>query len=233
MQAQTVTEVIRPTTRPLLWCGVLGGPLFVAAFLLEGARRPGYDSLRQPVSALALGERGWEQRANFVGTGLLMLALSRGLKQVSEAQAGGTRWGPRCVALYAAGLIGAGVFVTDPVDGYPPDHPSSSEPNVRGLLHNLFSLQVFGGLSAAAFLYARHFARSGDTGWAISSALTGTVVPSGLLLFGHALSQETGVGRVAGLIQRLTIVIGWGWLAGAAMHFLRLEGGHPSRRVEG
>jgi hypothetical protein len=222
-----------PLTRLWLSCGVFGGPLFVAAFLLEGARRPGYDSLRQPVSSLALGERGWEQRANFVGTGLLMLALSRGLAQVAEAQDSGTRWGPRCVALYAAGLIGAGVFVTDPVDGYPPDHPSSSDPNVRGLLHNLFSLQVFAGLSAAAFLYARHFARSGDTRWAISSALTGAVVPSGLLLFGAAKSQETGLGRVAGLIQRLTIAVGWGWLAGAAMHTLRLGDGHPSRRGEG
>jgi hypothetical protein len=233
VQTQTVTEVIRAATRPLLWCGVLGGPLFVAAFLLEGARRPGYDATRQPVSALALGERGWEQRANFVGTGLLMLALSRGLAQVAEAEVGGTRWGPRCVALYAAGLIGSGVFVTDPVDGYPPDHPSGSAPTVTGLLHNLCALPVFGGLSAAAFLYARHFARSGDTGWAVSSALTGALVPSGLLLFGHALSQETGLGRVAGLIQRLTIAVGWGWIASAAMHFLRPEDGHPSRRVAG
>ena len=88
---------------------------------------------------------------------------------------------------------------------------------------------MFGGLSAAAFLYARHFARSGDTGWAASSALTGAVVPSGLLLFGHAMSQETGLGRVAGLIQRLTIAVGWGWMASAAMHFLRLGGGHRSR----
>jgi hypothetical protein len=133
------------------------------------------------------------------------------------------------VALYATGLIGAGVFVTDPVDGYPPDHQAGSAPTVTGLLHNLFSLPVFGGLSAAAFLYARHFARSGDTGWAISSALTGAAVPSGLLLFGAAMSKETGVGRVAGLIQRLTIAIGWGWLASMAMHTLRLGGGQRSR----
>jgi hypothetical protein len=133
------------------------------------------------------------------------------------------------VALYAAGLIGSSLFVTDPVDGCPPDHQAGSAPTVAGLLHNLSALPVFGGLSAAAFLYARHFARSGDTGWAVSSALTGAVVPSGLLLFGHAMSQETGVGAVAGLIQRLTIAIGWGWLASVAMHTLRLGGGHRSR----
>ncbi len=32
-------------TRRLLACGAVGGPLFVAVFTLEGARRKGYDPL--------------------------------------------------------------------------------------------------------------------------------------------------------------------------------------------
>jgi hypothetical protein len=56
-------------TRTLLVCGVVGGPLFVAVFLVEGATRAGYDSLRHPFSSLALGDSGWMQIANFVVAG--------------------------------------------------------------------------------------------------------------------------------------------------------------------
>ena len=43
-------------TKTLLACGVIGGPLFVVVFLVEGATRVGYDPQRDPVSSLALGD---------------------------------------------------------------------------------------------------------------------------------------------------------------------------------
>ena len=43
-------------TKTLLVCGVIAGPLFVVAFLVEGATRAHYDPLRHPVSSLALGD---------------------------------------------------------------------------------------------------------------------------------------------------------------------------------
>ena len=45
-------------TKTLLACGVIGGPLFVATFLVEDATRAGYDLLRHPVSSVALGDSG-------------------------------------------------------------------------------------------------------------------------------------------------------------------------------
>ena len=66
-----MTKTIR--TKTLLACGAIAGPLFVFAFLIEGATRADYDPLRQPVSSLALGDQGWTQSANFLVTGLLML----------------------------------------------------------------------------------------------------------------------------------------------------------------
>ena len=62
--------------------------------------------MREPVSSLALGQRGWIQRLNFVGTGLLMLAFADGLRQASPATRASSPWGPRLVAVYAVGLIG-------------------------------------------------------------------------------------------------------------------------------
>ncbi len=63
-------------TKTLLACGIIGGPVFVLAFLVEGATRANYDPLRHPVSSLALGDSGWTQTTNFIVTGLLTLALA-------------------------------------------------------------------------------------------------------------------------------------------------------------
>jgi hypothetical protein len=100
--------VARVNRTALRRAGAAAGPLFVAAFLAEGATRPDYDPLRQPVSALALGPRGWRQRANFAVTGTLLLAGAVGL---------GRRGG--LVGAAAVGLLGAGAFRTYPIAGYP------------------------------------------------------------------------------------------------------------------
>lgn len=207
--------------RLALACGALGAPLFVAVFLVEGARREGYDPMREPVSSLALGPRGWVQRANFVGTGLLMLALARGLGRASHAAPGGSRWGPRLVAIYAIGLVGAGAFVTDPVDYGRREAADAGPSGPEGAMHVAFSMQVFAALGAAAWTYARWFASRGQTRRAVASAAIGAAVPAGIVLFGQALGREDGLRRRAGLIQRLTIALGWGWLAWLAMHVLR------------
>src|SRR6185437_8285343 len=80
-------------------------------FLVEGALRPGYDPMRAPVSALAIGPRGWVQRVNFIVTGVLMLACAFGLSSALRPY-GGSFWAPLFVALYALGLVDAGIFVT-------------------------------------------------------------------------------------------------------------------------
>ncbi|MFD0521211.1 DUF998 domain-containing protein [Paractinoplanes durhamensis] len=41
--------------RFLLWCGVLGGPLFVVVFLVNDRIRDGYDPVRDFVSEAAIG----------------------------------------------------------------------------------------------------------------------------------------------------------------------------------
>lgn len=204
-------------TRRLLACGAVGGPLFIAVFTLEGARREGYDPLREPVSALALGERGWIQRTNFIVTGMLMLACSRGLGRLPAESPAASRWGARLVGLYAIGLVGAGVFVTDPIEYGAREQDGPAGPSQRGVLHGLFSLQVFAALGAAAFAYAARFARTGRPTSAITSALAGVLVPGGLVVFGRALSQDGGLRHVAGLIQRVTICAGWSWVSALAV----------------
>ncbi|WP_433414181.1 DUF998 domain-containing protein [Microtetraspora malaysiensis] len=76
-----------------------------------------------------------------------------------------------------------------------------------------FSLLVFAALAGACFVFARRFAGWGDRGWALYSAATGTLVVIGFFLSGQAFSQTEGLVEIGGLLQRLTITVGWAWLA--------------------
>jgi len=210
-------------TRILLGCGAVGGPLFVAAFVLEDATRAGYDPLRYPVSLLAVGDFGWEQIANFMVTGLLMLAFAVGLR-LAPRPVGGSVWGPLLVGIYAIGLLAAGIFVTDPVAAYPPGRFEVIQPSLHSTLHDLASVVVFAALPTACLVLSRRFAMGGERGWAVYSAGSGVVFAVGFILASAGLNQADGLVNVAGLLQRIAIIAGWAWLALLAVHLLRQSG---------
>jgi hypothetical protein len=137
-------------TRALLACGAIAGPLFTVAWILEGATRANYHPLRHPVSSLELGDLGWTQQANFIVAGGLTLAFAVGLWRALRPL-GGSTWGPLLVGAHGIGLLGAGIFVTDPVSGYPPGTPDHlvSYGSVHAALHDLFSVGTFVGLPIA------------------------------------------------------------------------------------
>ena len=207
-------------TKTLLACGIIGGPLFVATFLVEGATRVGYNPLRHPVSSLALGDAGWTQSVNFVVAGLLMLVFAVGLRRALRSF-GGSIWGPLLVGVWGIGLLGAGVFPTDPVSGYPPGAPDRlTQYTWHGVLHDLFSLSAFVALAAACFVFGRRFAARGERGWAIYSAITGLAFAVAFVLSSAGFGQAEGLVDLAGLFQRIAITIGFGWLTLLAIHSL-------------
>ncbi len=210
-----------PKTKALLACGVIGGPLFVVAFVVQGATRPDYDPLRHPVSSLALGDPGWVQSANFVVTGFLTLAFALGLR-LALRPGNGSTWGPLLVGVWAIGLLGAGVFVTDPVSGYPPGTPDRLSGNSwHGGLHDLFSLLGFVSLAAACFTFGRWFTGRGKRGWALYSAVSGVVFAVAFVLSSAGFAQVAGLVDLAGLLQRVAVTIGFCWLTLLAIHVLR------------
>jgi hypothetical protein len=216
-------------TKGLLTCGVIAGPLFVITFLIEGATRANYNPLRHPVSSLALGDFGWTQIANFMIAGLLTLAFALGLRLTLRAQKGST-WGPLLVAIWGIGLLGAGVFLTDPVSGYPPGTPDLLvNTTAHGELHDSFSLAGFLALTAACFVFSYRFIRQGKNGWAIYSTITGILFPIGIVLASAGFSQAEGLVAFGGLVQRLTVTIGWTWLTLLAVYLLRAWSERTSR----
>ncbi len=208
----------QPTAlRLLLACGVIGPLLFIAVFLIEGATRPGYSPWHHFVSSLSLGAQGWMQVASFVVCGTLAACFAAGLRRVLYPGIGST-WGPILLGIYGLGLIGAGVFVTDPLFDYPPGAPSTT--TVHGALHVLFSLLVFGSLVAACFVLARRFA--GDPAWhrwVFYSIATGIVVAVFFIAADMVASPDPSA--PSGFFQRISIIVGWGWAALLAFQLMR------------
>ncbi|MEU5977557.1 DUF998 domain-containing protein [Streptomyces sp. NPDC047315] len=207
-----------PRIRALLATGVAAGPLFVTTFAVQGALRAHYDGRRHPVSSLALGPYGRVQTANFLAAGVLTLALAEGLRRTPGH---GSTWGPRLVAGWGVGLLGAGAFVTDPVGDYPPGTPEDPDITVPGGLHDAFSLVAFASLVAAETSYAREFGAVGERGWAVGSAAAAAVTAAAFLYSGWAFARTDAAGRRAGLAQRASITTGYGWLTLLSLHALR------------
>jgi hypothetical protein len=126
------------------------------------------------------------------------------------------------VAAWGIGLLGAGLFITDPVSGYPPGTPAMIvDPTPHGALHDQISLLGFLGLTVACFVFASHFATRGERGWTVYSILTGLLFPTGIILSSAAFAQTESLVAFGGLIQRVTVTLGWTWLTLLALHVLK------------
>jgi hypothetical protein len=208
-------------TKQLLVCGAVAGPLFTVAWTVEGATRANYDPLQHPISSLSIGESGWTQAANFIVTSLLTLAFAVGLRRTLRAR-GGSTWGPLLIGAIAVGLLGAGIFVTDPLNGYPPGTANlPRQHSVPGRLHRLFSALFFLGLPLACFVFARLFAGWGDRRRAVCSAVTGSAFVLMFVVTSAGFAQVEGLVSYAGLFQRITVTIGWAWLTLLAVYMLK------------
>ena len=223
-----VPKAARPpqdnTTR--LLCGAIAGPLFASGFTAIGATRAGYDWQRLPVSSLAIGRHGWLQRLNFIVPGLLYSCAAGGLRR-SASRRVGPRAVPALVAGVGMGLIGSGMFVTDPVGGFPPatsggaslDHTDSGAraTTLAGRLHNLFAIPIFAGIPIAATASAATALRSRDYRWACYSAASSLAMIGTFALFGSAFGDDSGRASRGGIFQRLSIASGLGWLTALSL----------------
>ena len=208
-----------------LLCGAIAGPLFASAFMAIGATRAGYDGERLPVSSLAIGRYGWLQRMNFVVAGVLYSCAGAGLGRSANRRAG-PRAVPALVAGVGVGLIGSGIFVTDPVGGFPPRAPggaspdhagSGAAPTRAGRLHNLFAIPVFAGTPVAALASAATAVRGRDYRWAGYSAASGLAVVGSFVMFGRAFGDGSPLAGKGGVFQRLSIACGCGWLTALSL----------------
>jgi hypothetical membrane protein len=200
------------TTRTLLTCGVFAGPLFMVVGLIQSFTIPGFDLTHHYLSMLSSSpEFGWIQIANFVISGLLIVAGSAGIRR---ALRGGTlgRVSPVLLGLFGAGLAAAGVFVADPALGFPPGTPDAIPTNQtwHSIMHGVSAIVSFTFLTAACFTLGYRFSKQRERGWAAYSVLSGIIafaMPSipnpwgGVFLF---VAAGIGFAWVAALCVKLT-----------------------------
>jgi hypothetical protein len=205
---------------------VVAGPFFVIAALVIGSFRDRYDQLRLPISLLAVGNCGWIQIANFVICGMSMFALAQGTRTILTGR--GSTWGPLLIAIVGLGLVGAGIFPTDPGRGFPPRGQAEPGPTLHGHLHDVFSLAVFAGLPATTFVLARYLSDRDARGWARSSTICGVALAIGFAVILVAFNTDVWLADVAGLIQRLWVAIGFGFLSLVSLLLLRVFRSQPA-----
>jgi len=200
------------STRFLLRCGVVGPLLFIVVFLLEGLTRPDYNPYRSMVSELSLSSWGWQQIANFLVCGTLLVAFSIGLRRVHIS-----RWATRVLTVTALGMLMAGLFVCDPGLAYPagtPDTLPLVATTWHGTLHSMAGVIVFFSLPIGIGIMAAWFGQQHERRWMIYSLAT--------LVLGVVTFMVCNVmamhGGPAGVFQRICIVIYFTWLARLAQH---------------
>lgn len=207
--------------KPYLICGAIAGPLFTIAWIIESATRSDYNLLRHPISSLSIGGSGWTQITNFIIAGLLTLAFAIGVHRALRDR-GGSIWGPLFIGAIAIGFLGAGLFVTDPMNGYPLGTLAVPTPaSTSGQLHSFFSMFVFVGMPVACFVFTRRFFVWHKPGWAVYSLLSGIAFVVMFVLTSKGFQQAAGFVDIAGLLQRITLTIGWVWLSLLAVHLLK------------
>ncbi len=199
----------------------------MSSFTAIGARRVGYEWQRHAVSSLAVGRGGWSQRANFTVTGSLFCIAAHGLAR-SPKQTRGPRVVPTLMFAVGGGLIGSGLFVTDPVAGFPPspgDHDEAARapsvvPTREGRLHNLCAIPIFAGIPIAGLTCATIAVRQGQYLWALYSAGSAIAMASAFVLFGAAFGDAPRLDGHGGFMQRISITTGFGWLSGLSLRAL-------------
>lgn len=207
-------------TSLLLTLGVYAGPVYILVALLQVFIRPGYDFTRHDVSLFSNGELGWIQISNFIITGLMTIAAAVGIKRTIKSGIGNV-WGTQLLGLYGVGLIGAGIFVADPMNGFPPELASATTISTNGLMHFVSGSIGFIGLIAACFVFARRFNALKEKNWSLFSLATGIIFFASF--FGIASGSQPG----NPLLQFVTIgfwigvMLGWTWISALCLKLLK------------
>ena len=212
--AQTSPEIARWLT-----LGAVAGPiLFTLAWLVLGFVSPGftifgtlvepYSPISQPISGLGLGITAPYMNAAFVLGGLLIMAGAVGIFQSIPEISPVARWsGAALLALSGLGMVMAGIFILE-----------SFLPHMVGVLLGL-------GTPVLSFLVAglllRRIPRWRRFG---SWLLLGSPLTLVLLVLSFAtfdpVASGAGLG-IAGLTQRILVVVVHAWIASLGWLALR------------
>ncbi len=205
-------------TRSLLRYGMIAGPFYLALGVAQALVREGFDFARHPLSVLANGPGGWVQTANFVLSGLMVIAAAVGM---ARALAPGGRAASWFLGAFGAAMLAAAVFPADPVDGFPPGTPAGFPTAIStpGMIHFVAGTLGFVSLAVSCLFTARALSRRRMSSLGRFSLGAGLLILAGF--FGGAALGPAGI-----LGIWISVVVGWIWLAVVSRR-LAAEAPHP------
>jgi hypothetical protein len=198
---------------------VIAGPFYLAVGLGQAFVRDGFDFARHPLSVLANGPGGWIQTANFILTGLMVLAAATGFRRTLGPK---SRTASVLLGAFGAGMIVAAVFRADPMDGFPIGTPMGPPNSIStaGLVHFAAGGLGFVALAVSCLFAARAMSRRNARSLARLSLLCGLVI---LLGFFGAMAIPNS-SPVLGIW--IAVLVGWAWLAVMSRHLARTGTSH-------
>ena len=183
--------------RTLALAGIIGPIVFTALVILQGLLQPDYSHVRMPISALAAWPAGWLQVLNFYICGALTIAFAVGLHMRMQRSSGLV--GVSLLVAGGVGLILAGIFSWEMVDGVPTETPA----------HVVGAILTFCATGLGFIAVSRRM--NADEQWrdlATYALVTGVIV---LLLFVtvgfFAIDDAAPLHPWAGLLQRILCAV--------------------------
>ena len=174
--------------------GLVAPPIFIGVWILAGLLDPHYSFLTGHGSDLATGSMGWLMTANFILTGLLLVAFGSFLVR------SGSRVLGSLALVVGVTLVLSGVFAED---------GSGAVATTHGQVHNLAFVLLF----LAIFIAALYSGIRGRGGWRVHALLTALTIPVALAAFILVASDPSDpLYPVGGLLQLGLVVVAFAWL---------------------
>jgi len=197
------------------WAGVVSPILFILVFSLDGFLLPGYSTLSQMISWLALRPNGWVQDWNFVVFGLLLVFFALGFFLRMRLLLPQKWLWVSTILLLISGAAWAndGVFVSDA--------PDATGMTGHGMLHDIGFLVIFSLLVITFFIIGRQLLKvPAWRGYGWYATISGFVA-LGLFLFLIYTGIEAP--QILGLANRLLIIEAIAWYVVMGFRFLTLD----------
>jgi hypothetical protein len=205
----------RMSTRALLACGVVAGPIYVVVTLIQALTREGFDMKQHRFTLLTAGDLGWIHQLNMVLVGASTLLLAIGVRRALRTGRGAL-WIPRLLALFGLAYVVGGLLTSDPVAGFPMGTtPDLVETTLEGKIQNASRGVSTLLLLATSGVLAGRLASQGRRGWAV---FFGAGIPVVFLVL-------AAVGRVLGTNPAAPafLMTPWVWVTALAFYLYRLE----------
>jgi Protein of unknown function (DUF998) len=206
------TRMANPTlsTRALLACGVVAGPVYVTVTMAQALTRDGFDLRQHRFSWLTTGDLGWIHQSNMLLVGVLTVLLAVGVRQLMRTGRGAV-WGPRLLGLFGVAYIIGGMLTADPVAGFPPGTtPEMVQKTWQGAVQNASRGASSLLLIAASLVIAGWFAAEGRRGWAWFYGAAIPMVFMALTAVGFAIGGNPGA--------LAFLATPWIWVTALAIH---------------